>query len=346
MHGWITQLAPAAGAVGAGFASGREAAAFFAPYGGWGLVAIPLVVLLVGQAASRPPRPLPAPLRSVGLLLLWTTLAATLAAGGEILSHLAGWSAPVGAAGLGVLAAVLPGQAGTRRTQAVTVLLLAGAILLVGGAAGARPGSGAAKADRWAALPGIANVEAAPWPEALAILAPVGAFRRESGGALPPPLAATLAAVLYASYTSALVAGGMPDEPRGGGAWPAAALIGALLAVMVIALHRSPVVREAALPMLALAADQGARFAKAYAYLLGAAAANAAVANARALGDSLAGLLGGPTMARWVAVLLAWAASALGFARLVGTVYPLLGWAWLPALLGQGRPCTPHKQGI
>ncbi|MDI6871648.1 MAG: hypothetical protein QME79_09895, partial [Bacillota bacterium] len=253
---WTAAVAGAAGVVGAGFASGREAAVFFAPYGVWGLVGLALAVLLAGRTASRPLRVLAAPWQSAWLLLLWVTLAATLAAGGEVLHHLLGWPVEAGAATLGALAAAVPGRAGVQRLQGATVLLLAGAILLVGGAAGARAGAGLGSVERWAFLPGIAAAETARGP-----------------------LGALLAALLYASYTSALMTGG---ANAGGGrrpdAWPGATLVGLLLTVMVRALHCSPGAGRAPLPMLAVAAGWGAGAARAYACLLGVAAANAALA--------------------------------------------------------------------
>jgi uncharacterized membrane protein YkvI len=351
---WTTALAAAAGVVGAGFASGQEAAVFFVPYGGWGVAGLVLAVSLMGWAASRPVRPLLAPWHTIWLLLLWVTLAATLAAGGEVVHQLTGWPVAAGAAGMGALAAVVPGRAGARRIQGVTVLFLAAAILLVGGAAASRPwpgaGDGAGPNGRWTALPGIAAAGLDGGLGRREVLAPRknGAPRggREAGKGSSEPLGALLAALLYASYSSALLAGGVAGGGRRRDAWSAAALVGILLAVMSGALLRSPAAERAALPMLAVAGSWGSGPALAYAWLLGVAAANSALATTRALGSGLAALPGGPPAARLAVALLAWAASSLGLAELVGRVYPLLGWAWLPALLSRGRPCAPAERRI
>lgn len=308
----VAALAAVAGVVGAGFASGREAAAFFAAHGGWGLVGVALTTLLLGRTAARPPRRLPAALQTVWLLLVWVTLAATLAVGGEVLYRLTGCPVNAGAGLVAVLAVLAPGRGGSRRWQGVTVALLSGAILLVGGTA-------------WRGTGGSEEM----------------AIGREGGWRSPGPLPALLSALPYASYSSALVAGGMaPGLPRGrGGAWGGAALVGVLLLVMTLALHRWRAALAAPLPMLAVAAaGWGAGAAWAYGWVLWVAAANAAVANTRALGERLAGVRGNATGARTAVVLLAWVASSLGFVTLVGAIYPLLGWAWLPALVLPGGP--------
>ncbi len=348
-------MAVVAGVVGAGFASGREAAVFFAPYGGWGTAGIGLTVLLVGRAASRPTRSLSVPFGSVWCLLVWATLATTLAAGGEILRQLLGWPVVRGSAALALLAAAAPGGTGTRRWQGVTVLLLTGAILLVGGAAWRHGGLlNQTTPGRWAALPGIASVGEAGWPGAAPAWAPRVLRGVEGRGGGRAPLTALTMALLYASYTSALVMGGLGPGPgdRRAPSWLGAALVGALLVVMAGALRRWEEAGRAPLPMLAVAAGWSGGAAQAYAWLLWVAAANSAVANARALAERLAALPGGPAVARAGVTLLAWASSSLGFATLVGTVYPLLGWAWLPVVLGLAgdggprRPCCPRERGI
>lgn len=321
----MTGLTAAAGVIGAGFASGREAAVFFVAYGKWGWVGLTLTMLVVGLASSRPAHGLSPYLQVVWLLLLWTTLAATLAAAGELLKHLLGWPAPLGSALTTLLAAAPGPRPASARAQALTVVVLATAILLTAGlSCRLAPGSAAAVLPHAPALPGIAPVERA-FPSIPAV-----------GGRVPgpSPLRALRAALLYASYTSALLAAGLPAGAlvRRRAAWVATALVGLLSAAMTAALHHSPGSAAHALPMLAVAAAWQAWAGQAYAWLLWLAAVNAAAANARALGGRLAGPARSNAARGWVAGL-AWAASTLGFGALVDAVYPALGLGWLPALL-------------
>ncbi|MGE5509408.1 MAG: hypothetical protein ACM3RP_13145 [Chitinophagales bacterium] len=334
---WQAALALIAGVVGAGFASGREAAVFFAPFGGWGVVGVGLTALIIAGSASRPARRMPAPWAVLRLLLVWTTLAVILAAGGEVFRHLAGWPAIVGSTGLAALAIVAPTGVKGRQAQGLLVGILGAAVLTVSGAAwrwGLPPLDVRAS---WPTLPGISS---ARLPTLSGVLP---AWSGSAGAARP--LAALTAALLYASYTSALVAGEGPRERAAtfknrAYTYLGAAVIGGLLAAMSATVARWGTL-EAPLPMVAVAKGLGTWAGVGYAWLLGIAAANSAVANAGVLSRRLAPVFGGERRARLAVTLLALAASLLGFANLVGRVYPALGWAWLPAALGLvdgGRP--------
>lgn len=358
MADWTTGLALAAGVIGAGFASGREAAVFFAPHGLWGLAGVVFTACLIGRSLARPSQRLPDAFQVIWYSLLWVTLSATLAAEGEVLRHLAGWPVSSGAGLLSLLAAAAPGGDALRRWQSIAVPVLAGAILLAGAAAWWGGVEATVPEERWAVLPGIGEAGPARFSGTLPA---VGPPRGGPGQEVPVPAGsavragspvsagaaaceALLSALLYGSYTSALMGGAAESSRATGGrcsrgGWAGAALagaglVGSLLAVMWAALNCCAPAMAAPLPMLALAGRWSRGAADGYAWLLGVAAANAAVANAQALADRLAGVVGGPRRARLLVVLSAFAASSFGFAGLVGRVYPLLGWAWLPVALG------------
>lgn len=343
----IAGWALAAGVVGAGFASGREAAVFFAPFGLWGMVGVALTTWLMGRAVCRPAGFLPPFFEAVWQLLTWVTLAATLAAGGEILHHLVDWPVPAGAGLLGCLAVIAPRREGIRRWQGATVLLLAAAILAVGGSAWTRRGLAPRLGERWTGLPGMAD----SGPVTLPPVVPAAGLPRGRGlETVRQPLEAALSALLYASYASALMTGGRAPRPKDAGAasWASATLVGSLLLVMAGAVIRLEGIAGAPLPMLEVARRSGQGTARLYAWVLGVAATNSATATAASLGNRLARLLGGPGPARLFVVLSAWVASLAGLGALVGKAYPLLGWAWLPVTLGlvgcPPRACPPKTQ--
>jgi hypothetical protein len=259
-----------------------------------------------------------------------------------------------GAGAFALLAALAPAGGAVRRWQALAVVLLAAAILLVGGAGWKGRSAGPRRvvaatakagpaAEEWPVLPGIGAAglgwESKSWPANGAAPAtgrgPFGVPAPrpgEGGGRLALP--GLLASLLYASYTSALLVGNQASAAQPGEAfWLAPGVVGFLLLVMVGAIGRSDVARDAPLPMVAVAAAGGPQWAGAYAALLGLAAANAAVANARVLGEAWSPWSRGLFRARVAVTASAWMVACLGFSRLVGVVYPLLGWAWLPALL-------------
>jgi uncharacterized membrane protein YkvI len=292
-----------------------------------------LTALIVVRATTGPSRPLAGAWDVLRLLLIWTTLATILAAGGEVIRHLTRWPTVVGSTMLAALAAVLPSGVRGRRVQGGLVALLGVAVLCVSAAAwrlGLPPLEVRAE---WPVLPSIGS---ATLPGRAGDL-PAGADFAAPGR----PLTALMAAMLYASYTSALVEGvearaGAADARRATSAYLAAAVIAGLLAAMSVTVARWGTI-EAPLPMLAVACGLGSGVAGLYAWLLGVAAANSAVANAGLLSRRLAAVCGGERRARLLVTLLALAASLLGFANLVGWLYPALGWAWLPAALGWWR---------
>jgi uncharacterized membrane protein YkvI len=180
------------------------------------------------------------------------------------------------------------------------------------------------------------------WKKAQGFLLPV--LTRSSRGILAPALSLPwpLSGLLYVSYNVLLAVGvfasmgrDIPDEvtARRGGVFGGIALLFFLFAIQsVLASYGKFVVGEE-LPMLKAASYHGVLMAKSYALALWFAMATTSVCSVFALSQrfsrhfqvSKSGLIAAIT-------LVACLPAQLGFAKLVGTVYPLIGCLGLPIL--------------
>lgn len=335
--------------VGIGFASGREAAAFFGRFGEAGLPGLVLAMTFVGLVAYASLRLTTAttdgpngglavaigrwaPVGGFILLTLtWATLAAVLAGAGACGQAAFGWAPAIGS-GLAALGAETLGlcQDGRGRTRRgspqgkVLASVLSGAILLTSLAAVTNyrhPMFDGAE-DAAPVMARVARASVFP--------AMVGSSPTPFTSGVGPAL---VAAVLYGSFTSALCYGAVAGRGYGLSriACMAAALgiSGALAAMVAAMLHAMRVVPGAislAVPMARVAQVASPRAAPGYIGVLFLAATSAASAQSETIGVRL--MPHGPA-GRWAALLLGWLAAQVGFTSLIATIYPAFGLVWL-----------------
>lgn len=313
-------LAVVGAVIGAGFASGREIMRFFAQFGAWSWLGIAVAAGAMGYLAAR-----------------LMTIASGVGAGsfaGLCTSLLGRWGGHVGMALYALLllatgAAMLSGAGEladimlpVRRAYEWGFL----AMLLVG------------LLVAWRGVGGLAAVSAWLIPTCCVLYGLLMRLPPLAAGVLLPPWpqawqAAPLA-LAYAALNMALAAGllcesggGLTPKERRGAALLSGLCLGALLALANGALLPSRgALQAAALPMVELAA----RLGKVGFWLSGATLALAMLSTLAAVLRACRVLLS-PRVSEnkaWLAVAVVCAGvGALGFDRLIGVVYPALGWA-------------------
>lgn len=339
--------------VGAGFASGQEVVSFFDPLGDrafQGLAAAAAVlaggsILVARAAAASGARDYGSLFRATagpqaGTLLdllvsafLFLTLSVTLAGGAAILLSAYGLPAPAGLAVACGGAAILVGRGPARlfRVSGLLVPVLIGVLLLVLCLPVSSPG--AFHPDgRSAGRRSLSAARAIPAPPA-------------SGGTTGL-LDAVAAGLLYGCYNLVLGAGILVAGVRYRGRGPALAgaaaggLVLACLALKILAACRAAgaEVLAAQVPVAALAAGAGNIGVHLYVAAVGLATLTTAGCIALSLAERCRLRWRGP--APVVLVLGAAPLASWGFARLVRTVYPVLGLvgiSWLAILLVRGQ---------
>ena len=326
--------------VGAGFASGREIAHFFAHYGQWGLAGAALAGLLFGWTGSATLRictvgghrhygtllrdvcgPVLGPvLDRLGFLFIFVGLIVVTAGAGALGSHVQGWPRWWGVLSTG--GALALSLTLGRRSYVLTSLAVVPVILLICMVAGA---------------------SALHWP--LAGAAPL------AGGVTWP-----LSALLYVAYNLLMGVAGLCAVADGSqtvrdavwAGWVGGIVLGLLcVAVTLGLLARPPGQADVELP-LAMALPVGLWRSVGYPVALFAALWTTGSAAALALGDRL-----NPHRPRWPAVAAAAVATPcalVGLVPLVAVAYPLMGYAGVPllaalALRGAGTPGQAGQSG-
>ena len=318
--------------VGAGFASGREGLLFFAAYGPVGLAGTVLAGVLMALAGAE--------LVHRGRLAGGRTAA--------VLTDISGRLAPA----LDVII--------------FTTLLADLGVMLAGGATVAAQGLGLGYGFSLAinglvvAILGSMGLVGLLWVNTLVVPAlattvvvTVGAdllggnWRHIAAAPGSPGAAAghwVVAAVLYAAYNlllaiPVLVALGPATSPANGrrGAYLGGGILGGLTALVTAAvLAHLPQSAASDLPLVHVAAGLGSHAAAVFRAVIWAETFTTAVANLFALLARLGGSWALPLVA------VATAAGSLGFARLVGFLYPAEGWLGLAVLIAllikRGRP--------
>lgn len=283
--------------IGAGFASGREIASFFARWGAWGWLGAAAATAVIGCVAAgagsgRQPGKLR---RALFAALLTVSAGAMLSAAGEI----AALSLPFrGAYPVGILATLaLAAACGRKNGMAAISRLMTGAVV---------------------ALMALG-----------CLLPPLSGVRVDPPGGWSGAAAALLSGVCYGGFNAALAVP-LLEKPEGRGSrsalWTGCGVILLLLALGLAVFRRHPALLGETLPFVRLSAQMGRTGC-----CLGAAALYLAVLTT--LMVCLAGLR---TMLRggW---LLALGASLAGFGGLVDRAYPLLGGACLVCLALEHR---------
>jgi len=311
-------LALVGAVIGAGFASGREVMRFFVQYGGWGYAGAALAAAAMGALALRVMR------------LAAQSGARTF---GDLSRNLLGNAG--GAVGAALFVALLAATGAAMLSGAGE---LAAIVLPIGPAyaAGYYGMMLCALLVAWRGMGGLAACGGALVPLCCCLYVPLIALPAAAEGVVLPPVAhwqALPMALSYAALNIALAAGLLCEsgpELDGGeqrrAALTGALALGSLLMLAVVTLRRGPgELRDAALPMVALAA----RLGKAGFYLV---AGVLWLAMLSTLATALRGLFM-QMPARWSASMrwiapggCCFALGLLGFDSLVGAVYPVLGW--------------------
>jgi uncharacterized membrane protein YkvI len=311
--------------IGAGFASGREVMVFFTRFGAWSWVGIAVATAAFGVLAAGVTR------------LSEETGAGSFA---ELCEKILGrWGGRACAVLYGVLMAVTAGAmaSGVGEIAGLTMtaggaywLGLGGAVVL--GAVWARRGMGALAAGGGFLLPvcGLLYVVIAWQGRRLGYAI---AVREAGGGVVGVPMAVGYACLNVTLSCGVLceVAGKERGVERGRVVgWFAAMVGGMLAAANATLLPNAARVGSAALPMLALA-----RGVVPAAILATAAMLVAMMTTLVALLRSLAMMMkvGGDWVGYAVAAAVAAVCGAVGFNRIIGVAYPLMGWMSAAALL-------------